>query len=186
VGIGVFAGLVGVGILGIWLTGRSPGRQPEDELVAFSSLKALAAAEADFRENDRDQNGVKDFWTADVASLYNERLIDRATADADALPLVPLVPKPVPKGAYYFVALELDDSANPPEAYRQITDKSSGKVHHLKKFAFLAYPVEAGKPGRYLFIINEYNTVWRALDSGLRPKNWPTEQELKKSWSAPS
>src|SRR6185503_5733204 len=45
-------------------------QRSSNERNAATSLKALASAEADFRENDRDWNRVNDFWTANVAGLY--------------------------------------------------------------------------------------------------------------------
>src|SRR5436190_232031 len=41
-----------------------------NERSASSSLKTLATAEADFKANDRDGNGLKDFWVGDVSGLY--------------------------------------------------------------------------------------------------------------------
>jgi hypothetical protein len=187
--------LIGVGSLFWWLQERKRERRAVNEGSAFTSLKMIASAEADFRANDRDGNGLNDFWTGDVAGLHSMkpsgtgseiRLVERKVAEADARPLIPLVPMPIPMDGYYFVALEMDNSVNPPEAYGQETDKNSGKVHHLKKFAFLAYPAEPGESGKYMFIINENNTVYRAADSVPRPKNWPTNNELKTFWSKPS
>lgn len=69
-----------------------------NERAASAALKTLATAEADYRSNDRDGNEINDYWTGDVAGLYRNqlRLIPRESAEADARPLNPLVPKPVP------------------------------------------------------------------------------------------
>lgn len=41
-----------------------------NERNASMSLRNIAGAQATFRSMDADQNGVSDFWTADVAGLY--------------------------------------------------------------------------------------------------------------------
>jgi prepilin-type N-terminal cleavage/methylation domain-containing protein len=66
------------------------------ELSTVASLRTLTTASTDFRVNDREQNGVNDFWTKDVAGLYTLypaatpnspiRLIDVFIAAADATP----------------------------------------------------------------------------------------------------
>src|SRR5438876_8635612 len=117
-------------------------RPPRSTLFPYTTL--FRSAEAEFRYKDVDGNGVEDFWTGDVAGLYRFGLIDREIAAADALPLFPRVPQPIPYMGYYFVAMEVDDSESPPEELRQDTDKKSGKVHHRSKFAFCAYPAEPG------------------------------------------
>ena len=43
---------------------------------AGNRLRSLASAQADFRGNDRDGNGIQDFWTGDVAGLLQHGLID--------------------------------------------------------------------------------------------------------------
>jgi hypothetical protein len=186
--------LIGGVSLFTWLQERKKERQWQNERFASSTLKLLSAAEADFRANDRDWNRVNDFWTGDVAGLYYTRpntspvgpeiqLIDRAIAEADAAPLKPLVPKPIPYRGYYFKVLNADESENPPEPYRQETDKTSGKVHHLRRFGFLAYPAEPGVSGNYMYMINENNSVFRAVDSMPHPTNWPTDAERSAHWS---
>jgi hypothetical protein len=54
----------------ICITGLQSSRRASNERETSTALKVLAAAEADFRANDRDWNRVNDFWTADVKSLY--------------------------------------------------------------------------------------------------------------------
>src|SRR5262245_29384376 len=41
-----------------------------NERTTMSSLCTFWKAEGDFKLNDRDGNGVADFWTADVSALY--------------------------------------------------------------------------------------------------------------------
>jgi hypothetical protein len=166
----------------VWARWRAE-QIPANERGAATSLKTLSTAEADFRANDRDRNGVNDFWTGDVAGLYSLGLIQREVAEADLKPINPLVPKPIPFHGYYFVALDRDESETPPEPLRQVTDKNSGKVHHLRKFAFAAIPAEYKVTGRAFFIVNENNTVrWNygycdVIDA------WPSDEDMRHEWA---
>jgi|SRR5579862_3242086 len=149
---------------------------PNNEREASDALKVLVSAEASFRAGDLDRNGVADYWTGDVAGLSKFGLIPRPLAEADFEPLVPLAPKPIPYNGYYFKALRMDKGETPPVAYRQDTDKTSGKVHHLTKFGFVAWPAEQGVTGSRMYIVNENNTIFPRRElSKLFPKEvWPT------------
>jgi hypothetical protein len=153
-----------------------PTRLRDNERAASTALKTLTSAEADFRANDRDWNHINDFWTGDVAGLYyvrpntpkespDIRLIDRRIAEADAKPLKPLVAAPVPYYGYYFIALDEDDTLDTAEErlYKRDTGGPTpmGKVHNESKFGFCAYPAKYGVTGRYTFIVNENNTIFR-------------------------
>jgi hypothetical protein len=184
------------GLLLWWLPERARERRGRNERTATTMLTTLASAEADFRGNDRDGNGVDDFWTGDVAGLYylpagqgatfpELRLIMRKLADADAMPLQARVPEPVPYYGYYFVAMKWDASDTPPSAYTLDTDKKSGKVHHREKFGFCAYPEQYGVTGRETFIINEGNTIFMGDTKGVPVYAWPGDQELMSRWSKP-
>ncbi|HUR39419.1 MAG TPA: DUF2950 family protein [Planctomycetota bacterium] len=155
----------------------------EKERSASQALWMLTKAEGEFRMNDRDGNGVQDFWTTDVASLYALGLIPRELAEADAAPLHPLVPQPIPYHGYYFRALQQDDSETPPAAYRQVTDKKSGAVHNLERFGFIAYPAEGFTAGKFFRIVNENNTVFHSLTGNPVPTAWPSDNQIRVSWS---
>src|SRR5438045_5872144 len=110
---------VGIPLYFLFLDFHHDVNRAENERAASTALKSLTSAEAEFRANDRDSNQVNDFWTGDVAGLYYTRpnsspvgpeikLIERAIAEADAAPLKPLVPVPVPYHGYLFRALEVD------------------------------------------------------------------------------
>jgi type II secretory pathway pseudopilin PulG len=183
-GCGVaFIGILGAGFLFGWLPQKRGAERASNERNASISLKTLSSAEADFRANDRDGNGVQDFWTGDVAGLYRWGLIERGVAEADTRPLNPLVPNPIPFRGYYYEVLRLDNSVTPPEAYGQDTDKKSGKVHNVNRFGFVAYP--ANPAGTYFLMINENNSVFRAAATIARPTDWFTDNERRSYWSMP-
>ncbi len=181
----VCAGLAAVlvGIAGIGIPGLLQASRASNERNASASLKTLATAEADFRANDRDENKIQDYWTGDVAGLWSIEvkgrsiaLIDRAIAEADAAPLRPLVPKPVPKAGYFFAALRVDRSTGTPVPYQVDTDESGRKVRSTSIFGFCAYPARYGVTGRSTFIINENNTVFRLDTQGKPPTEWPRDE----------
>jgi hypothetical protein len=180
----LITGLGGAGWLGWWLPKQAARTRARNERNAGSTLTILSSAEADYRANDRDGNGVLDFWTGDVASLYRLGLIPRELAEADARPRSPLVPTPVPFRGYLFMALDFDESVTPPEPYRQDTDLKSGKVHHTEKFGFVAYPAEPGVTGEFIYIVNENNTAFRTpVGTTAMPGNWPSDPAIMQSWS---
>jgi hypothetical protein len=177
-------------IAAIAVPGLQSSNRASNEREASTALKTLAAAEADFRTNDRDKNRINDFWTADVKGLYTitpasepekgDRpkplplaLIPRqvAAADADAafypagdrnLPLSQFA-SPAPSVGYWYLALLTDHSATGPEMiYQQDTGGKPpmGSVHHLSRFGFTAFPDSLSR-GKHLFIINENGTIFR-------------------------
>ncbi len=148
---------------------------------AFRCMRLLTSAEYDFRANDRDGNQVRDFWTGDVSGLYRYGLIPRELAEADAAPLTPLVPEPVPYKGYLFKALILDRSETPPVAYQQETDKRSGNVHHPMKFGFVAFPADPKE--RRCMVVNENNTVFPTTAFDAPPMDFPDDNNLKSYYS---
>src|SRR5579863_268938 len=133
-------------ILAIAVPGLLSSARASHERMASTSLKTLTAAEADFRANDRDENGVHDFWTGDVSGLYSLtvrgkelRLIDRSVAEADTGPIHDLCWPDRPREGYFYSALEADASVEGPDSlYFQNTggNRPMGDVHHLSKFGF--------------------------------------------------
>jgi hypothetical protein len=163
----------------------APEPRAANERNASAALKTLTSAQANFRANDRDMNGVHDFWTGDVASLYYLevdgqpiRLISKEVADADAS-----LPNPVPYQGYLFRVLERDDSESDPKNrdYRHDTGGSRpmGKVHHDSKFGFVAYPARPGRDGNLVYIVNENNTIFRLPAAEGPRRTWPSDEELK-------
>jgi hypothetical protein len=183
-------GIVLLGAGACWERDWRSRDQAQNERHASTALKMLSSAEADFRGNDRDVNGVNDFWTADVAGLYYVQawgrpiaLIPKEIADADASPLRATTKDPVPFHGYYFAALWSDESVTPPALYRQETDGKTGKVHNLTQFGFVAYPAEPDVSGKYIFVLNENNSLRMAHASeGPPPESWPNFRDAKRTW----
>lgn len=184
--------LVLVGILlliaAIAVPGLLSSQRASNERSASTLLKTITSAEADFRANDRDGNHVNDFWTGDVSGLYyvvspetkaEVRLVDASVANADARPLFPLPKRTVPVVGYLYQAMDRDLSVKGADGeYKADTDKSGRKVHHRSLFGFVAFPEGSGK-GKYQFMVNENNTIFRW--KVLTPRTtWPDDEELKR------
>jgi len=107
------------------------------------------------------------------------------------------------KAGYWYGALTADlslPSTDPDRVYRRDTGGTPGmgKVHHETKFGFVAFP-DSLSSGKYVFIVNENNTVFRSAVSapvkgsssnppglvGMSPAylNWPDAPTLKACWS---
>jgi hypothetical protein len=137
--------------------------------------------------NDRDNNGVKDFWTGDVVGLYRLGLVSRQIAEADALPINPLVDHPVPYHGYLFVALEWDDSGSVPEQLKQDTDGKAGKVHHKQSFGFCAFPVASKEKSPWTYLRGHGGgmnvTLGRMNQEKAEPVlRWPNPAQISSSW----
>ena len=70
----VFITAVVLVIAAIAIPGLISSQLASNERGAATALKTLASAEADFRANDRDKNGVNDFWTADAKTEIKLKL----------------------------------------------------------------------------------------------------------------
>jgi hypothetical protein len=163
-----------------WLRLRSESQLqiPSNERSASTVLLILAAAEDEFRLNDREGNGVRDYWTLDVAGLYylggpagapgktaSLELISREVAAADAAHLHDMHGGSKPYHGYYFAALSLDAQGAP---YAQKTRPDAAADRSLSSFAFCAFPAEYGTTGRWTYLINEKRELCR-MDSRGRP-----------------
>ena len=147
-----------------------------------ATLRTIASAQADFRGNDRDANGIQDFWRGDVAGLYALLpfedvepigLIERSAAEADLAPWPEhaLAPAPLPKSAYVFLAL-----LHPGE-------EVAG--WDTNRFAVGAFPTIYKADGwpRDSYIISEANTIYRKdLGPGGRVVTYPVDP-LSEGWS---
>lgn len=140
---------------------------------ASGVLRTIASAQADFRANDRDGNGLNDFWRGDIAGLYTLkkggqeiRLIELSVALADDRPLVPLDPwgTPAAKAGFRIRALPHADE----------------RVRGPDRFAVCAFPapIEKGRYGTY--VLSEDNIVRKKILGHARGiEAHPTAGELK-------
>ena len=149
------------------------------ERPASTTLKTLATAQADFRANDRDLDHKANFWRADIAGLYALapgegpaiKLIELSLAAADDRPVVDLSAYAVrsQKAGYWYRALRhADEDPKAPDPNR---------------FAACAYPDSPGA-GKYLYLVDETYSIWRSVANGRRGVEvFPTDEELRTSWS---
>jgi prepilin-type N-terminal cleavage/methylation domain-containing protein len=151
--------LVLIAILGLVAALAVPGlissRRASNERTSSNSLKTLTSAEADFRANDRDWNGVNDFWTGDVKGLYTMtpakirgagrdpkdlpiRLIELSVAAADMDgTFVPAggenmelrsFSASAPSSGFWFLALEEDQYLKPGDPDRPYQADTGGLI----------------------------------------------------------
>ena len=146
-----------------------------NERNASSSLKTIASAQADFRSNDRDENGQADFLCADIAGLYATkgkegqpiRLIEPSIALADDRPATDLAPYGTrsPKGGYWYRALRYREEKTPDPS----------------RFAVVAFPGSRAA-GFFMFVLNEDNTVYMKDAAGGPPEFFPADL-AKDGWT---
>jgi prepilin-type N-terminal cleavage/methylation domain-containing protein len=154
------------------------------ETNAIGALKGLVSTEASFMQTEADGNGVKDYWTADVAGLYGLsntagqkiRLVDVQFADADdaalniyAVGVEPWTAAvndaggiPVPKAGFLYHVLRTDENGSP---YQEDPDGDGAFYTNKVKFGFEAYADHYGITGRRIFIVNEFGVVY-GVDGG--------------------
>ena len=177
--LGSYLGALGLLAVVALLPGRLQSRHTSEERPPSTALKTIASAQADFRANDRDGDGLNQFWRADIAGLYALapgggpaiRLIERSLALADARP------------AY---DLSRDGERSPKQGYwyRAIRHADEKTVDAVARFAAVAYPAEYPKTGKYTYILDENNTIFRAdLGHGKGLEVYPTDDELRTKWS---
>ena len=158
--------------------GLMSSQRASNERSAAAMLKTLTSAESDFRANDRDGNGVQDFWTKDVAGLYHLvppgtsepiRLISKDLSNAD-----PTRPGAKAMPGYWFEAMDKDQDGLD---YRQ----GSGKDRNPTRLGFFARP-EDRSTGRNVFYINEGNTIFKEpLEAPLRRQWFPVDPKVTQS-----
>ena len=177
-----------------------------NEGSATAALKLLTSAEATWRQQDCDQNGIKDYWTYDLSCFHRTLRLDYSTkvafiatdvarADANPVPLnqstktfgispqienletIPIAPK----SGYWFRAMVADEKGMP---YNQNTVGTTKiPAANNSKFAFVTYPDVYGISGIRTYIVNEEGKIY-ARDMGNDAKKiilkWPNEIEIKK------
>jgi len=185
--IAIIAVIAAIAIPGLISTQRS-----SYERGSSTSMKTLAVAEADFRTNDRDGNGINDFWTADMKGLYTMtncavagraggtvdppiRLIELALACADSDPAtapaggecmdVTQLGVVSAKSGYWYCAL-LVDGALPSNADATYKQDTAGNVAmgtcHNMGRFGFVAFPESATFGKFVYMINEGNTIYRS------------------------
>jgi len=150
-----------------------------NEKSAVALLKLLVSAEAIWRQQDPDGNGIKDYWTYDISCLHRMLRADGTTkvafipsdyarADVNTAEFgdfgesvgiedwSDLIPEP--KNGYYFQAMELDETGAPYSL--EEVGETGIKAANKTKFGFVAYPAEYGQTGRQTFIVNEQGMIY--------------------------
>jgi len=107
---------------------------------------------------------------------------------------------PSAKAGYWYIALLTDSTlGSVTEATYKLDTGGSptmGSVHNTSKFGFLAYP-DSQSAGKYVFIVNENNTIFRsATSTSVKPSTgtppgaqvapytgWPDDTNLKSFWA---
>ncbi|MBV8881852.1 MAG: hypothetical protein JO332_17975 [Planctomycetaceae bacterium] len=169
--------LMAAALLPSIFSGSSRGHPSERS--SSTTLKTICSAQADFRANDRDGDGMNQFWRADIAGLYALapgggpaiRLIERSLALADARPLYDLSKEGerAPKAGYW---------------YRAIRHADEKTIDAAARFAAVAFPAAYSPKDRWTYIVDENNTVFRAdLGHGRGVEVFPTDEDLRKQWS---
>jgi hypothetical protein len=164
-----------------WRKGRIGG----NERAATVALKYLAVLEADFRREDRDGNGIEEFWTGNLAEFFSfypkggpssgwAGVADSAPEFLSALGKAdPSRSDAEPYRGYWFVPLEVDEKGVP---YR-----TGGRPLRAFSFGFCAYPARYGETGTWSFVINEGNTIFRRDTQGKVERSWwfPPEEKFR-------
>src|SRR5688572_17757552 len=104
------------------------------------------------------------------------------------------------KAGYWYQALQTDNSVSgsPESTYKIETggQPTMGSVHNTSKFGFLAFP-DSQSAGKYVFIVNENNTIFRSATSTVVKTttvtppgtlaapydSWPNDNDLKSFWN---
>ena len=214
-------------IAAIAIPGLLSSQRASNERNASTSLKTLTSAEADFRANDRDWNHVNDFWTGDIKGLYTMtsaavsgkaggttdpaiKLIELSIASADSdgatftgtgeiMDLSSFAIASA-KAGYWYMALLTDAAlgATGEATYKLDTGgtPTMGSCHNTSKFGFATFP-DSQSAGKYVFMVNENNTIFRSATSGqVKPStsnppgvaaspyaDFPNDTNLKAYWS---
>jgi hypothetical protein len=162
----VLVGSAGAAGVAGWLSWRAREQRKRNEHIARETMKPLLAiAQHRFRTEDLDKNGVKDYWTGDLAGLYAFGLIDYSLAAADARPLSPLAPSPVPRDGYLYVALE-----------------KPGDNRTLFSVGYCAYPSEPGVTGSRIYIVRNLAFRYSRPADRPPPRSWPNDAEIQAEW----
>ena len=161
-------------------------RRNSNERNASAYLKMLATAQVDFRHNDRDGDGVQNFWVRDVAGLYGIetrgkpiKLTDIRVAGADRSSgrgAYKAMRESGPLAGYHFAALKkyvIEGEARPYD---------NGTGRNPTRFGIAAVPAEYGRYSRKTFIVDHRNVVWARDIGGKIPDLFPRDP-AKAGWT---
>lgn len=183
-------------IVAIAIPGLVRVRISSNERSASTSLKALLAAEENFKGNDLDRNGANDYWTGDLAGLFC------ITIEATQRPIAAISDQGMAYADTYryddaggtFQGLDYDGDGVPDTTYNPlvlggarspksgyfyqamlldelgntyfIDTDGQGLCHNYGQFAFCSIPSSWDNTGQYIFIINQVGSAFRR-DFGL-------------------
>ena len=170
------SGSVGLALLAaLVLSGCDHSERASYERGVAALLKTIISAQQDFRANDRDGNGLEDFWRKDIAGLYSLRgkdgkplaLIHPSTALADDRPQPgrELGPTSVPWCTYRFRVLRFADEKTPDP----------------QRWAACAVPGREGDC-RYVFIVSHVGLIFRKPIEKVRHLELFPADPLKDGW----
>jgi hypothetical protein len=177
----IVGSVVVLGLAVLFVPYLAKSKRAGNERHTSNFIKTIASAEADFRGNDRDLNGIQDFWTGNVSGLVDlvppgaaepVRLMDPSIAAADTAR-----PGASPCHGYWFYAMDQDEEGRD---YRQGSEKN----RHPSKFGFGAFPAGSGS-GRSRFYINEGNTVFKEESEAPPLRRWFPDGPRPKGISIP-
>jgi Leucine-rich repeat (LRR) protein len=165
---------------------------------AKHQLVLVQRAEEEFRKNDADGNGVKDYWVADVSGLYRLQgsssdpigLIDAGIASIDAAPLPKATKgcvdqeRPSPNSAYetFPYKLQMISRGSSGKEIATVTDGSGPKWFNENQFALCGYPREYPRLGRNTYLIDESGQLWMKDTQGKPVERRPADYDAD-GWS---
>lgn len=169
-GIGTSAAclVVTAGIAAVLWIGYKVVESDVEHSLAIVGLIGMTKVQEDFRENDADGNGAKDYWTGDVAGLYRiSRTSGTGLEDADAG-----LPSRTPFYGTWICAMTSGPDGAP---YAQDVDGDGQAVTHPDRWAVCMYPAAYGKKYTETFILNEEGRIWAKDTRGAPVTTWPKD-----------
>jgi prepilin-type N-terminal cleavage/methylation domain-containing protein len=222
--IAIIAIIAAIAIPGLLSSQRASNeRNASTSLKTLSSAEAdFRANDRDWNHvNDFWTYNVSGLYTMTSAAIPNAanittdppiKLIELsvASADTDSLSAVAATSEYMllttfavysAKAGYWYMALVTDQtlSGSAEMTYKLDTNgtPAMGSTHNTSKFGFISFP-DSQSAGKYVFIVNENNTIFRSATSGavrtgvLNPPGipanaaytqWPSDANLKSFWS---
>lgn len=174
------AGLVGTLTLSVFV---GCDQRWSSDRSAAAILTTLVSAQEDFRSNDRNRDGVQNYWVRDVAGLHHLdlgdgplELVGSNVARAD---WTSSGSKFVPYAGYGFAALKTYGEGGKSLPYDEGTGLSAAR------FGMVAFPVEGrhsdGAHGTLTFIVNELGVIY-AKNTGGKPVSEFPEDPRANGW----